>query len=109
MVAQEPFGVSLADVVAGLEGMSEMDMREYAAVGLLLDWQMVNFLRKAGWTLCRQSFTWRDDEVLMVLKVLVDDTPYVVFVSRQSPIHCVRTFVRKMNEGSVPLYPDKFA
>jgi len=109
MASQEPFSTSLGDICHGIDSLTDSDLRENAGLGLLLDWQLVNFLAKQEYQLVRQSFTWKDDEVLMVVKVVKDDTPYVVFVSRQSPISCMRTFVRKMRDGSVSFYPDKYA
>ena len=109
MGAQEAFSVSLCKISDVVEDLGEADLLELAGLGSLLDWELVKFLAKSGWSLCRLSFTWKDEEVLLVVKVLVDDTPYVAFVSRQNPISCVRTLVRKMNAGDLAIYPDKYA
>lgn len=109
MARQEAFSQSLCEISDVVEQLTAQDQLEMAALGCLIDWELVKFLDRVGWSLVRQSFTWKDDEVLLVLKVMVDELPYVVFVTRSSPIHCMRTFVRKMKEGSITLYPDKYA
>lgn len=102
-------GLSLVEVSEALVHMAVDDRDEMAALGLLLDWELVKFLERQGWSLLSLSFKWRDDEVLLVVKLLIDSTQYVGFVSRQSPISCVRTLVRKMRSKTLAFYPDKFA
>lgn len=98
----------LAEVSKSAKILSTEDRLEMAAFGALIDWELVNLLGDEGWVMLSQSFRWRDDEVLMVVKMRIDQTQYVVFVSRQSPMDCVRTLVRKMRAGTVAMYPDKF-
>jgi hypothetical protein len=109
MSTNSPFEVPLIDLTPEVRAMTPPEQFELAAFGQLLDWRLTQFLGSEGWALVRLSFTWEEDQVLMVLKVRVADIPYVVFVSRQSPIGCVRTLVRKMRAGSVGLYPDKYS
>lgn len=103
------FGVSLADCSEVVSNLSSDDRDEYAGLGALVDWELVKFMTRAGWSLLRLSFTYKADEVLLVVKVRVDDTQYVVFVTRESPISCMRTLVRKLREKTLALYPDKYA
>lgn len=100
---------SLADVSEAVPHMSEEDRNEMAGFGALVDWELVKLMSRAEWDLVSLSFKWRDDEVLLVGKVKMNGAQYVVFVSRSSPIDCVRTLVRKMRDGALALYPDKFA
>ena len=108
MAAQEPVSVRLSDFSASVAGMSPEAVLETAALGSLLDWELVNFCADHGARLVRQSFTYKDDEVLMVIKAVRDDLPYVVFISRQSPRGCVSTFIRKAEAGTLNWYPDKY-
>jgi len=103
------FAPKFTDVTTATKGMSQEDLQETAAYGSLVDWELVNFLGDHGLSLCRLSFTWRDDEVLLVVKVRRGDLPYVVFVSRPTPRACVRTFVKKVKDNTLALYPDRFA
>lgn len=82
---------------------------EMARFGLLVDWELVKLMSSKDWELVRLSFTWKDDEVLMVVKLISQGVPYVVFIGRQSPTHCMKTLVRKAREGTLMLYPDRFA
>jgi hypothetical protein len=61
------------------------------------------------WRLLRLSLSFKDDETLLVVKLLIDGTQYVVFVSRPSPMDCVRTFLRKFRDRTVALHLDKYA
>lgn len=97
---------SYSEVVADLPSA---DRDEMAALGLLLDWELAKFLSRAGMTLVSQSFKCSKDDTLMVVKVLAGEAQYVVFVTRRTPMDCVRTFVRKLDSSALALYPDKFA
>lgn len=108
MAGQAAFSVSLCDYSSTVSKLDSQDASEYAAFGLLVDWELVNFLGKAGYQLCRLSFTWKVDEVLMVVKLMKDDLPYVVFISRSSPTGCIRTLLRKLESDELNLYPDKY-
>ena len=103
------FSTSLSRVSEALHDLDEQSVSEMAGLGLLVDWELAKFFRRIDWVLVRQSFTFKEDEVLMVVKIIADQTPYVVFISRPSPIGCMRTLIRKMNEGTLQLFPDKFA
>lgn len=102
-------GPTLADVSEVVRDMGTADRDAAAGFGSIVDWELVKFLKRAGWSLLRLSFTWKDNEVLMVIKIRVDEAQYVVFVTRESPTHCMRTFLRKLRENAVALYPDRFA
>jgi hypothetical protein len=97
---------SVSEVVGD---MSEADLLEAAAFGSLVDWELVKFLARLGWSLSSLSFRFQEDEVLLVAKVLVDKAPYVVFVTSSSPTGCIRAFVRKASSSSLALYPDRYA
>lgn len=99
----------LADFSEVVADMGQEDLLEAAALGSLLDWELVKFLARTGWELVSLSFRFSDEEVLMVLKVRVEKAQYVVFVTSTSPRGCVRSLVRKMSSSSLPLYPDKYA
>jgi hypothetical protein len=109
MSRQAPFQTSLVDFSEVVADSDSASVAEYAAMGLLVDWELVKFLDRLGWSLLRLSFSFKVDEVLLVVKIRVDDTQQVVFVSSSSPIGCIRTFVRRLRENTLTLYPDKFA
>lgn len=98
----------LSEVSEVASSLAPDDLVEMAALGSLVDWELVKFLGRSSWALLSLSFRWKEDEVLMVIKVRVDEAQYVVFVSRPSPMGCMRTLVRKMGSGTIPLYPDKY-
>lgn len=109
MESPQNVNVSLFDVSPTTRKLSPEDSAEMAAFGMLVDWELGQLAGRQDWVLRRQSFTWKEDEVLLVVKVEVDELPYVVFVSRSSPISCMRTLVRKMRAGTLKMYPDKYA
>lgn len=103
------FSTSLFSTSEAAAGLSEEARAEYVGLGILLDWELTKFLARAGWRLVRQSYTLKDDEVLLVIKILVAEVPYVVFISDTSPMGCMRRLVRKLGENTLALYPDKFS
>lgn len=109
MPNNDAFRTLLASFSTVTAKLSSEDLQEAAAMGSLVDWELVKLMSRADWELVRLSFTWKDDEVLMVLKVNVNEIPYVVFVSKESPTGCMRTLLRKFEEKTVALYPDKYA
>lgn len=66
---------------------------------------LVNF----GLELTGMNFRQSEDEVLLVLKVVEDDLPYVVFLSGLSPRGCVVRLLLKLDRGTLRKYPDKYA
>ena len=109
MAQQDRIVVELARYVDSVGKLDPGAVLEMAAFGALLDWEIVNFLADVGLELVRLSFTFKEEETLLVVKVREDGLPYVVFVSRPTPIACVRTFVRKVTNGDLSKYPDRYA
>lgn len=109
MVDPSGFGLKLASVSEALAGLADEHVHEMAGFGLLVDWELVKFCGRQGWELVSLSFRWKEEEVLLVLKVRIEEALYVGFVSRDSPISCVRTLVRKTRASSLALYPDKYS
>lgn len=102
-------GTRLEHISESIQGMAASDRDEMAGFGLIVDWEIVKFFRRADWHLLSLSFRWKVDEVLMVVKFKAGETQYVAFVSRESPIYCMRTLVRKLRENTLAMYPDKYA
>jgi len=93
----------------GISNLKAEDRDRAAAFGLMIDWKLVKLLADHEYELLRLSFTFKEDEVLMVTKVRQEGTQYVVFVSRRDPMGCMQTFVRRLTEDTLKIYPDRFA
>lgn len=61
------------------------------------------------WVLRGFSFRERDGVWLLVLKVSFDDIPQVVFVSSDTPTHCMSKLRKLLREDQAQFYPDKYA
>lgn len=92
-----------------LRGMDADAMRGWAALGLVLDSDLWSIFAKAGQELVSISIRQREDEFLLVVKVRADGAQYVGFVGRQNTRLCILTLLRKLDAGTLTLYPDKFA
>lgn len=104
-----PGSVRLSERSEVVSDMDREDLLEAAALGSIVDWELVKFLARTGWVLVSLSFRFKEAEVLMVLKVRVNEAQYVVFVTSSSPRGCMSTLVRKMDANAVALYPDKYS
>jgi len=54
-------------------------------------------------------FRSRDDEVLLVVKAIVEGVPSVAFLSGLGTTHCVHRLHRKWEEGTLNWHDDKYA
>lgn len=58
---------------------------------------------------CGVSVRQKDDYTLMVVKVLLGDTPHVVFISGSTATSCMRKLRDKLRDESVNFVVDKYA
>lgn len=107
--SDRPLRKKLLDFSEVVQDLGQDAVLEMAALGSLIDWELAKLLGRSGYHLVRQSFSLKDDETLLVLKVRIDDALWVAFVTRNTPIDCMATLCRKLSEGSIKFYPDKYS
>lgn len=66
-------------------------------------------LAKYGAVCTGYSFREKLQGTLMVLKVVKEENPYVVFVNGSTPTGCIRILRRQLREGELRLVPDQYA
>lgn len=70
-----------------------------------------------GWSYCAQlgaelqgySFSQRGREWLLCVKVVVDGTPQVGFMTDATTTGCVKRLLYKLETGTLVFYPDRYA
>lgn len=64
---------------------------------------------KCGAELVGYSVRHKEDEWLLVSRAILDGTQVVAFMSGSTTTSCMRKMLRRLEEGTVKFYPDKFA
>jgi len=57
-----------------------------------------------GWNVASLGWCYR-----LIVKATIDDTPLVAFISERTTSHCMRVFLRQMEEKRVKWSLDRFA
>lgn len=69
---------------------------------------LVNLAEADGWVYDGHSFTVRLPMSMLVVRGTIDGIPHVVFSSGRTTTHCMRAFLRKMDEGWLEWQVDRY-
>lgn len=101
---------ALMNILNGLEGTTQQadgyldEIKTLTTYGVYL----VNLLDERDVAYRGESFKYGVPMCLLVVKVSIQDEPYVCFVNALSRTNCYRIFLRRWLEDSVEWRPDKF-
>lgn len=80
-----------------------------AATHMEFEGWLINLLEDKGLAWRGHSFKNQGWATLLVMKVAREGVPQVGFFTEQTTTGCVRVFLRKLAEGSIPWKRDQFA
>lgn len=83
--------------------------QEDVATVLLFGFHIVDFLHGHGIEYRGHNIANKGWCYMLLVKVVIADTPLVVFISEREPITCMRIFIRQVEEQRVKWCEDKFA
>jgi len=69
---------------------------------------LVNLAEDDGWVYDGHSFTVKVPMSTLVVRGTIDGIPHVVFSSGRTTTHCMRAFLRKMDEGWLEWQVDRY-
>jgi hypothetical protein len=76
---------------------------------LLFGFHAVDFLHMHGYEYRGHNIKDMGWCFLLVVKATLEDTPLVAFINERTPAHCMRVFIRRLEEKRVKWQEDKFA
>lgn len=98
----------LDDIVFRYRKDFGQDSFEMGLWAVLWEYGLWAYMSKLGLELRGYSFTSREDEWLMVLKVTEGDIPKVAFLTALTPAGCMRRAWIRFERGTLELREDKY-